>query len=282
VISTFASASVAARIERAECRMLEAVATGIRASRGDDAVLFRAIGGGAAVWAGATAPFNKVAGLAFADAPLDDEFDSIERAFFDRDTPVQAEVSSLGEPSIVKRLTGRGYRLIGFENVLGMSLPGAPAAPSASSAIEVRPIVAGELPSWIDVVATGFTHPDVYDGPESHESFSLQTMVDVMTDMGRAEGFDRYFALRDGQVAGGASMRLTDGIALLAGAATLPAHRRHGVQSLLLAARLRDAAARGADIAVVTTSPGSKSQQNVQRVGFTLLYVRAILIKSKP
>jgi hypothetical protein len=38
-----------------------------------------------------------------------------------------------------------------------------------------------------------------------------------------------------------------------------------GVQTALLSARLADAAAAGCDIAVVTTQPGSKSQQNVQR-----------------
>jgi ribosomal protein S18 acetylase RimI-like enzyme len=55
------------------------------------------------------------------------------------------------------------------------------------------------------------------------------------------------------------------GIAQFTGAATAPAHRRHGVQTALLSARLADAAAAGCDIAVVTAQPGSKSQQNVQR-----------------
>lgn len=61
------------------------------------------------------------------------------------------------------------------------------------------------------------------------------------------------------------------------GAATVPAHRRQGVQSALLRARLVDAAAQGRDLAVVTTEPASKSQLNVQRAGFALLYSRAIL-----
>jgi ribosomal protein S18 acetylase RimI-like enzyme len=74
-------------------------------------------------------------------------------------------------------------------------------------------------------------------------------------------------------------MRFLDGVAQLAGAATLPQHRRRGVQSAVLRARLLDAAASGGDIAVVTTQPGSKSQENVQRAGFTLLYARAILVR---
>ncbi len=92
-------------------------------------------------------------------------------------------------------------------------------------------------------------------------------------------GATPYLAFRDGAVAGGASMRMFEGVAQLTGAATAPAHRRRGVQSALLAARLADAAEAGCDIAVVTTAPGSKSQQNVQRQGFHLLYTRAVLVK---
>jgi len=50
----------------------------------------------------------------------------------------------------------------------------------------------------------------------------------------------------------------------------------------LLSERLRIAAERGCDIAVVTTEPASKSQANVQRAGFSLLYARAVLIKEAP
>ena len=94
-----------------------------------------------------------------------------------------------------------------------------------------------------------------------------------------AAGVVPYLALRDGVVAGGASFRIAQGVAQLTGAATAPAYRRHGVHSALLSVRLADAAAAGCDIAVVTTQPGSKSQENVQRRGFDLLYTRAALVK---
>ena len=81
-------------------------------------------------------------------------------------------------------------------------------------------------------------------------------------------------------VAGGGSLRVDRGVAQLAGAATLPEHRRHGVQTMLLRHRLREAATRGCDIAIVTTQPGSKSAENVQKFGFAVLYVRAILVKA--
>jgi hypothetical protein len=60
------------------------------------------------------------------------------------------------------------------------------------------------------------------------------------------------------------------------------ADRRQGVQSALLRFRLHEAARRGCDIAFVTTAPGSKSTENVQKFGFSILYVRAILVKPAP
>jgi hypothetical protein len=51
------------------------------------------------------------------------------------------------------------------------------------------------------------------------------------------------------------------------------------VQSALLRARLVDASRQDCDLAIVTTEPASKSQQNVQRAGFALLYSRAVLIR---
>ena len=94
-----------------------------------------------------------------------------------------------------------------------------------------------------------------------------------------ATGVARYVALHDGAFAGGAGLRISGGIAQMAGAGTAPAHRRLGIQSALLTARLIDATAAGCDVAVITTQPGSRSQQNAQRRGFDLLYTRAVLVK---
>jgi GNAT superfamily N-acetyltransferase len=126
-------------------------------------------------------------------------------------------------------------------------------------------------------VADGFAHPDE-QGVPSHEEFPHDVIERAERDLASAGGV-RYVALRDGVIAGGASLRFAEGVAQMTGAATAPAHRRRGVQTALLSARLADAAAAGCDIAVVTTQPGSKSQQNVQRRGFELLYTRAVLVK---
>jgi hypothetical protein len=144
--------------------------------------------------------------------------------------------------------------------------------------IEVRRSGEDELEAWLDVVVEGGLHPDT-EGVPQHEEFSREALERVERDLAAAAGVTRYAALRDGGLATGASFRVAAGLAQFTGAATAPAHRRRGAQTALLSARLADAAAAGCDVAVVTTAPGSKSQQNAQRQGFDLLYTRAILVK---
>ena len=163
-----------------------------------------------------------------------------------------------------------------FENVLGRSLQGLQ-QPVPPSGVEVR--LSDDRAAWLDIVVEGFAHPDI-EGVPSHEDFPREVVEKAIGDMEQA-GATPYLALRGGVVAGGASMRISEGVAQLTGAATAPAHRRHGVQTALLSARLADAVRAGCEIAVVTTQPGSKSQQNVQRRGFHLLYTRAVLVKSR-
>jgi GNAT superfamily N-acetyltransferase len=272
----FCDAALAARIERAEAQLMVAGADAANRRRGDGAGFVIPVAGGVASFAEAGSPFNKVAGLGFAGVPDAADLDALERAYAAVGAPVQVELAHVGDPEIGALLTARGYRLASFENVLGRALDGG-LERETPPGVEVRRSGDDEFGAWIDVVADGFAHPDA-QGVPSHEQFPRAVIERAERDFAAA-GVVRYAALRDGVVAGGASVLLADGIAQLAGAATAPAHRRHGVQTALLAARLADAVAAGCDIAVVTTQPASRSQRNVQRRGFDLLYTRAVLVK---
>ncbi|HVJ93760.1 MAG TPA: hypothetical protein VM580_28350 [Labilithrix sp.] len=69
-------------------------------------------------------------------------------------------------------------------------------------------------------------------------------------------------------------MHVHDGVALLAGASTIPDARRRGGQRALLAARLRFATDAGCDLAMMGAAPGSASQRNAERQGFRIAYTR--------
>jgi ribosomal protein S18 acetylase RimI-like enzyme len=272
----FCDTALAGRIERAEAQLIAKAGEAARHRGGDTAGFVLPVAGGVASFAEEGSPFNKVAGLGFGGVPSAAALDELERAFAALGAPVQIELAHLADPAIGALLTGRGYRLVSFENVLGLALAAEPERVTPTG-VEVRPSGDGEFEAWLDVVADAVAHPDT-QGVPSHEEFRREAVVRAERDLAAA-GAVRNAALRDGVIVGGASFRLAEGIAQLTGAATAPAHRRRGVQTALLSARLADAAAAGCDIAVVTTQPASKSQQNVQRRGFDLLYTRAILVK---
>lgn len=276
-----ATTTLASRLERAEADT--AAAFGRRAAERGTDVLLHPIGGTVAVYGGPGQPFNKVAGLGF--APLDEsELDHLEALYDARRADIRVEQSSLADPRVAETLTKRGYALIGYENVYGLLLTAdvvsafaRERAAARVAGIDVTP--ADDVDTWIRTTAKGFLHPDTYDGPPPTESFAQESMERILTDFSGAPGCWLYLARRGATIAGGGAVRIVDGLAQLAGAATLPTHRRSGVHSALLRARLVDASAAGCDLAVVTTDPASKSQGNVQRAGFTLLYVRAVLVR---
>ncbi|MEV6333211.1 GNAT family N-acetyltransferase [Nocardia vinacea] len=276
--SLFAGQDLAARVEHAERTLIEEGARAAARRDPQQRVLVRPIGGGLAVWAGPGSPLDKVVGVGMNGAAFDDaELDAVEQAFAEREAPVQVEVSTLADPAVVERLTRRGYVLFGFENVLGLRLePGRQAQPTED--IEIRDVGHDEFETWVNVVVDGFATPDT-QGVASHEDFPREALERAERDLTATSGFVGSLAMIDGKPAGGASLRLSDGVAQLCGAATLPEFRRRGVQGALLSMRLAAAAAAGCDLAVVTTLPGSKSQQNVQKLGFQLLYPRAILVR---
>ena len=270
----FCDTALARRIELAEVDLISAANAAARRRQSTGFLI--PVAGGAASFAGEGSPYNKVAGIGFGGPPRPEQLDSIEQAFADHGAPTQVELAHLADPEIGKLLTLRGYRLESFENVLGRSL-GEPEAPLALPDVDIRASPDDELDVWLDVMAEAAAQPDT-QGLAWHEEFPRTVYVEAMRD-GVGAGVRRYSAVRNGLLAGGAGLRLVDGIAQFAGAATAPAHRRHGIQNALLSARLADAAMQGCDLAVIVTQPGSKSHQNAQRRGFHLLYTRAVLVR---
>jgi len=307
----FADTTLAARIERAEAALSADIAVSVIAGARTPDAFLELIGGGVAVYTGPGSPINKVIGVGFADPPDAARLDAIETRYASVGCGVQAEVSTLADPTWHAAFAPRGYALAGFENVLGLALdddddaarsqrpettPGVFSArettPGVFIASETTPGVflgserlvvtecgADEAATWLDVLVSGFAEPDVVAAQAEGQEFPREAIERVFQDFASVPGLRRYMARVDGVVAGGASMREFDGVAQLCGAATLPAFRRRGVQTALLDARLRDAARRGCDLAVVTTAPGSTSQQNAERRGFALLYARALHVR---
>jgi GNAT superfamily N-acetyltransferase len=273
----FADAALAARIDRAEARMCAHIAESIRVSKPDSAPFVLPISGGQAVYVGPSSPVNKVIGLGL-DADLDvGALERIEREWGDRGEPVRIEMSVLTDPSLGTALTERGYRLHGFENVLGLSLDRETSGPKITS-VAVEIVADAECRTWIDIAVDAFMNLDG-SGSVPPDALPREHLREVLEEMTGVLGFIRYLARVDGEPVGEAAMRIDGDLAQIAGAGTLPRARGRGVQKALLQRRLADAYGAGCTLAVVTTAPGSRSQDNVMRRGFELLYTRAVLVK---
>jgi ribosomal protein S18 acetylase RimI-like enzyme len=276
--TTFVSTDLAARIDRAEAQLSASIGHAARASVTSAEVFVEHIGGGVAVYTGPSSPMNKMIGIGFGDLS-DEALQNVEEKFKSRGAPLQAEVSTLADPGVAARLTRRGYVLQGFENVLGRAITHHDAARSHHDAIEVELNDRDQDGArWLDVAITGFLCPDE-QGVQAEPLPPRETLESALRGFIDTLGFRRYFARVGGHVAGVATLRFDGGLAQMCGAATLPAFRRRGVQTALLQRRLADAFDAGCELALLTTQPGSKSQENGHRQGFELLYSRAILVR---
>ena len=276
----FCGIPLARRIEGVEARLVTAVVDNVARLAPELGAWHEPVAGGMALFAGAHNPVNKVIGVGFEGPPSDADLERLEQRFHRRGAPVRVEMATVARAESHTALSRRGYVLHGFENVLGRPLADAVPDEAPSASIEVRPVTAETMPAWLRVLVDGFAVPDESGAGGDEALPSSEDLLGLFRHIFLADGYRRYLALVDGQASGGAIAWFDGDIAFFGGASTLPAWRRRGVQRALFEARLRDARADGCSIAVLATQPGTTSQANAQRRGFSLLYARAIWVRA--
>jgi GNAT superfamily N-acetyltransferase len=260
---------LARRLEEAESFASEAIALRLGQLRPAVGAAVEPIAGGRAVYAGPGSPISEAKGLGLHGPVGEADLDRLEAFYFGRGEPCRVFVCPLADPTLAEGLGRRGYRLSGFESFLAMPLVPDATEPPPAAGIEVRPAESEDADLYASVVAPNFA------GPEGL-SDELRDLMASMFGMGSSRAFLAYV---DGEVAGGGAVLMHRGVALLAGAATLPAYRRRGVHAALHQARLALARRSGCDLAAQGAEPGSTSQRNAERRGLRVAYTRAILVR---
>lgn len=266
-----ATLELARRIDRAE---IDFCAMATMAAAPDGATLER--GGGLAVYSAPGSPVNKVLGLGLDAECADEDLDAIEDFYAERGCPVQIELCPLTMPDLPSRLTKRGYVLQAFENELARVAPAEPVHAASDADIRVEAGAAEEM--WLDVVAEGFAVPDrIVPGSRPVPHDAVAAIGDVMRLFFHPE-IVRYVAHVDGHPAAAAVSFIKDGVMCIAGTATRKAFRRRGLQRAVVARAMNDGRGK-TDLIIATTEPGSISQRTFERLGFRVVYTRAILVK---
>lgn len=255
--------ALARRLERCEGHANAAFVETRARLEPESGACMRAIGDALAMFDGVGSPITQTFGLGLDGAPEAPVLDALEDFFFSRGADVNHETSPLADASLPALLQDRGYRAIEYTSVLVAS-PASLVVDRVAPGVVARPIRGDEVDRWAATSGAGWG-----------ETPELAGFIEGFGRVGaQAPNSVPFIAEIDGEAAGAAMMSITDGVALLAGASTIPAFRRRGVQAALLAARIAHAQAAGCELVMMGAAPGSTSQCNAERRGLRMAYTR--------
>ena len=261
----FSDLVLARRLERAEGQsnvdFIEARARALPESRAQ----WIEVGGAYGLFDGATSPLTQSFGLGLFDAISAVEMQRLEDFFEQRGAPICHEVSPLADTSLLTLLNERGYQPIEFTSILCRPItPETDLIASRNERLRVRPVNEDEYDLWAETAARGWSElPAMADYVLMSSQIGAQRKHSVS-----------FIAELSGRPIATGAMSMSGGVALLAGASTIPEGRKQGAQLALLETRLRHAAAEGCDLAMMAAPPGSAAQHNAERQGFRLAYTR--------
>jgi hypothetical protein len=253
------------RLERAEAQgNIEFVEARAEASP-ELGATWREMAGTFAMFDGPTSPVTQTFCLGLFRVIASEDLDQIARFFIERGSPVFHEVSPLAHSSTVESLNQNGYQPVELSNVLFRPIDRqVQFAGVASRRISVRRITPDEAEMWAATAASGWK--------EFSESADFVAGLAQVTAK-RKSGLSFVAELDSEPIATGA-LTIHNGVALLAGASTIPERRKLGAQLALLENRIRYAVEQGCDLAMMVALPGSASQRNAERQGFRIAYTR--------
>jgi len=223
------------------------------------------VGGAFAMFDGPTSPLTQTFGLGMSEPWRSADLDRLEQFFVGRGAPVHHEVSPLAGVELMAALAERGYRPIELSSILYRPIyRGLKLGRAVNERIGVRRLDPAEHKTWVATAAEGWREAGDFTA-------LMQEVIDVFAE---SEGWTPFLAELAGQPIAAGALSMIEGVALLAGASTIPAARKQGAQLALLEARLRYAAELGCDLAMMGANPGSGSQRNAERHGFRIAYTR--------
>jgi GNAT superfamily N-acetyltransferase len=260
----FMDLPLARRLERAEGSIGAAFTAVTQRVRPEIGATWHDFDGTYAIFDGVDSPLTQTIGLGLFSSVTPPALAAIEAFFEERGATAMHEVSPLAGVATYALLVDRGYRPVELSTVLVQPIA-EPAAPAESPTLRVRIAGPEDRTAWVEASVMGWS-----------EDPAIARFIRSIAEVTVANDAMLHFLVeRDGAVIATAALGVHEGIALLAGASTIPSARGLGAQALLLAARLAEARRRGCEIAMMVSEPGSVSQRNAERRGFRVAYTRA-------
>jgi hypothetical protein len=251
------------RLERAEAHASAGFVETRARLRPDIGAQWIEVAGTYAMFDGPSSPLTQTFGLALFEPARADDLETIESFYGSLGAPVFHEVSPLADKALLPLLAERNYRPVELTSVMFLPLEGrAPIVPEAE--VQVRIVGPEDQELWAQTAAGGWSQ---------HAEFAGIVLELARITAARAQALS-FLAELDGRAVATGALSIHGGVALLAGASTIPEARKRGAQRALLEARLCHAVSCGCDLAMMCAEPGSASQRNAERQGFRVAYTR--------
>lgn len=222
------------------------------------------VAGAYAMFDGAGSPLTQTFGLGLFQPATAEDLDTLEQFFQQRGAAVFHEVCPLADQSALTLLNERGYKPIEFSSVLYRPItPDLRLKATRNERVTVRVIDKSEMDLWAQTAFAGWSE--------------FTEVADFLRELGQLTAHSSshpFLAELGGKPIATGALIIADGVALLAGASTVPEARRQGAQLALLEERLRHAATQGCTVGMMAANPGSGSQRNAERHGFRIAYTR--------
>lgn len=217
-------------------------------------------------------PLARVVGLGMDQTPTDEELATIESLFEERGQPPRIELACHADQGLWQRLADRGYRAVGATAVFVRSLDGPidHQTPESAVRIEIDRLDAADdeaVAEAVTVMSRAFQDPPPAWITRTTHQAAVQPSARV------------FLARLNGNMVGGAFLVVDDDVAMLFGGGVLDGKRRCGVHSALIRGRLLWGRDSGAHIAFMQGRPGSTTERNARRAGFSLAYTKMSLVK---
>ena len=211
-----------------------------------------------------TLMFNRVVGLGMSRPATDALLDAIIAHYGERQAPFEINLCPLAEPGdLPTRLAARGLGAP-FSHVKWVR--GIQTAPPQAWTLRLERVKPRQARAFASIAAEGF-------------ATGLPSARDWFAGCVGRPGWTHYVTWEGDEPVGCGAMFVSDDGAWLALDSTREGHRGKGSQSLIISARIRDAAAAGcrwlsADTGPNTPDADNAAWRNLQRAGFVAAYER--------
>jgi hypothetical protein len=269
---TFDSDMLLENVQHASITMLRAATAAMGTRRPEVGACLTDLAGACVAYNGSDVPLTCAIGVGTSTAADTTDIEAIEAFYDSRKSPVRITISGRTHHGVNSLLASRGYKAgTPMEN---WWRPLAElTAKSVPDNIEVMPATLEDADLWVRTVAAGFQESDA----PVDESQLPARLLDTFYCFGFADGARPFLARRNGEIAGGGVLHINRDTAHLRTTSCRFVHRRNGVQTALLNARLLMAAKDGCRFAFSSTAGIGASARNLERFGLQPLSISFLM-----